>query len=85
MRALRAVAEAPNGARVAEVHRAVGRGNWWAAKWELDALEALRLVKDIGLREKDENSTWHLESEWRDLYESVACSLSPSLNEQLIS
>ncbi len=45
MRALRAVADHALGtATVEDVRRALGRANWYIAKWELDALEAIGLV-----------------------------------------
>ena len=47
MRALGAIAEITDyGARasVTDVQRALKRGNWWAAKWECDALTAIGLV-----------------------------------------
>ena len=49
MRVLRAVAEAGEpGATVSDAHRALIRGNRWAAIWELDALEAIGLVQVEG-------------------------------------
>jgi hypothetical protein len=72
-RALREVAETTM-ATVASVHRALGRGNRWAAKWELMALEAIGMV-DVGGTSEDEdpNATrvYSLKDEYSGVYESV--------------
>lgn len=75
IRALRAVAAAGDGANVADVHRGIGRGNRWAAIWELDALEAIGLVHVEGpSRDEDPHGKriYTLAPEWREVYESVA-------------
>ena len=75
MRVLRAVAEAGDrGATVSDAHRALIRGNRWAAIWELDALEAIGLVDIEGpSRDEDANATrvYRLADEYRGVYESV--------------
>ncbi len=76
MRALRAVAKAPKpGATVSDVHRGLGRGNRWAAIWELDALMAIGLVDEHGPsrdEDPDEPRRYTLAREWQNLYEVVA-------------
>ena len=83
MRALRAVVDAGDpGCTVADVHRALVRGNRWAAIWELDALEAIGLVDADGpTRDEDPKAirVYTLASEYRDEYENVA-SLSIALS-----
>jgi hypothetical protein len=86
MRALQAVADTNDeGATIADVHRGLGRGNRWAAIWELDALDAIGLVHVEGpSREEDPHATRHykLAAEWRQVYESVASYTSlPSRKE----
>jgi hypothetical protein len=75
MRALRAVADAADpGATVSEVHRAMIRGNRWAAIWELDALEAIGLIDVDGPpRDEDPKATrvYRLAADYRQVYESV--------------
>jgi hypothetical protein len=75
MRALRAVIEAgETGCTVADVHRALVRGNRWAAIFELDALEAIGLVDVIGASREDEpkaTRTYFVASEYRNVCESV--------------
>jgi hypothetical protein len=75
IKALRAVAATGEaGATVADVHRALGRGNRWAAIWELDAVEAIGLVHVEG-PPRDENPgaarIYRLNPEWREVYENV--------------
>jgi hypothetical protein len=76
MRALRIVADTPDpGCTVADVHRALIRGNRWAAIWELDALEAIGLIDVHGpSRDEDANATrvYTLADEYREVYENVA-------------
>ena len=76
MRALRAVADSGlRGATVSDVHRALLRGNRWAAIWELDALEAIGLVDVEGpSREEDRNAirSYKLKDSYRRVYENVA-------------
>ena len=86
MRALRAVIDAgPEGATVADVHRALVRGNRWAALWELDALEAIGLVHVEGPprdEDPDAKRTYHLSAAYREVCESVGRSLiSPLLRK----
>jgi hypothetical protein len=72
-RALREVAETEM-ATVASVHRALGRGNRWAAKWELMALEAIGLVDVEGVSEDDDPAAtrvYMLKDVYRGVYESV--------------
>lgn len=74
MRALRAVAESDAGARVSDVHRALVRGNRWAAIWELDALESIGMVTvDGSPRDEDANAhrLYKLVPTYQHLYESV--------------
>src|SRR5262249_22218975 len=80
MRALRTVARAAPGATVADVLRGIGRGNRWAAQWELDSLEAIGLVVDEGPDRNEEPSAPHvyrLADQWEGVYESVASSRTP--------
>ncbi len=78
-RALREVAEGPL-ATVSTVHRAIGRGNRWGAKWELTALEAIGMVEVDGPSE-DENASatrvYRLADEYRRVYESVGSFSTP--------
>lgn len=83
MRALQAVVDAGEvGASVADVHRALGRGNRWAAIWELDALEAIGLVAVEG-PDREESPTAHrlyrLAETYRKVYESVGRPLTSPL------
>jgi len=85
MKALDAVATSGDaGATITDVHRGLGRGNRWAAIWELDALEAIGLVAAEGpSRDEDPRATrlYTLDHEWRQVYENVAFSRTPlSLN-----
>jgi hypothetical protein len=76
MRALRAVAEAPPaGATVSDVHRALQRGNRWAAIWELDALTAIGITHEHGpSRDEHPEAARHytIAPEWQHLCELVA-------------
>jgi hypothetical protein len=72
-RALREVSDSPM-ASVASVHRAIGRGNRWAAKWELMALEAIGMINVDGISEDDDPAAirvYSLKDEYRGVYESV--------------
>jgi hypothetical protein len=75
MRALRAIADTPDpGCTVTDVHRALIRGNRWAALYELDALEAIGLITVHGpSRDEDAKATrvYALADEYREVYESV--------------
>jgi hypothetical protein len=75
MRVLRAVADAADpGATVSDAHRALIRGNRWAAIWELDALDAIGLVTVEGpSRDEQPNATriYKLANQYRGVYESV--------------
>ena len=86
MRALHAIATTEAGATVADIHRGLGRGNRWAAIWEIDALEAIGLLDIVGPpRDEDPSATryYKLKSEWRQVYENVACShVSRSIEEE---
>lgn len=86
MRALRAVAELGEaGATVSDVHRALIRGNRWAAIWELDALDAIGLVDVEGpSREEDRNAhrVYRLNDAYRKVYESVGRPLSSLPNKE---
>jgi hypothetical protein len=78
-RALREVAESPQ-ATVASVHRAIGRGDRWGAKWQLTALEAIGMVEVSGpTEEEDPKATraFSLKAEYRDLYETVGSFYTP--------
>jgi len=80
MRALHAVAAAGQGVTASDVHRALGRGNRWAALWELDALEAIGLIEVEGPpRDEDPKATriYRLGDGWAEVYESVASSYAP--------
>jgi hypothetical protein len=55
-------------------HRSLIRGNRWAAIWELDALEAIGLVRIEGPSREDEpasHRTYHLTDDYLKLCESV--------------
>lgn len=83
-RALREVAGTEQ-ATVSSVHRALGRGNRWAAKWELTALEAIGMV-DVDGTSEDEDAkavrVYTLRDEYRKVYESAASFYTPlSLRE----
>lgn len=85
MRVLQAVLEAGDiGASVADAHRALVRGNRWAAIWELDALEAIGLVEVEG-RPRDEDPQAHrvykLAAAYREVCESVGRPLIFSLDK----
>jgi hypothetical protein len=63
------------------VHRAMGRGNRFAAIWALDVLEAVGMVDVEGTpRDEDPSAVriYRLRGEWRDaaegVYASVGCS-----------
>jgi hypothetical protein len=74
LRALRCCAET-HLANVSDVWKAIGRGNRYGAKWELDALEAIGLVTVIGPSEDDDPKAerrYVLTEGWRGVYESVA-------------
>lgn len=78
MRALHAVVEAgAEGATVSDVHRALVRGNRWAALWELDALEAIGLVHVEG-PSRDEDSSGTRTYRLADAYRGVCESVGPS-------
>jgi len=69
-------------ATVASVHRAIGRGNRWGAKWELAALEAIGMVDVNGPSEDDDpkaTRTYQLKPDYREVYETVG-SLSIALS-----
>lgn len=82
MKALHAVADRyEHGASVSDVHRALGRGNRWAARWELDALDAIGLVDVTGPPQDEEASAarvYRLAADWQGVYESVAFSYASS-------
>ena len=82
MRALGAIAEITDyGARaVTDVQRALKRGNWWAAKWECDALTAIGLVLET--RTEDETLVYELATAYRPLYESVGFSCASLSNTE---
>jgi hypothetical protein len=86
MRSLRAVADAGEaGATVTDVHKALVRGNRWAAIWELDALEAIGLVDVEGpSREEDRNAVrvYTLRAAYRGVYENVASTLISPPNKE---
>ncbi len=75
MRALRAVIEAGEaGCIVADVHRALIRGNLWAAIHELDALEAIGIVDMIGPSRDEEpkaSRRFFIAKEYREVCASV--------------
>jgi hypothetical protein len=81
MRTLAAVAErGDQGASVQDVRWALRKANWYLAKWELDALEAIGLVTATG---PEEEPVYHLAQEYRGLYTSVAPFYAiPLSNEQ---
>jgi hypothetical protein len=83
MRVLRAVVEAGDeGATVTDAHRALVRGNRWAAIWELDALEAIGLVEVVGTpRDEDPQAhrVYKLADAYREVCESVGRPLIFSL------
>jgi len=81
LRALREIADT-NMTTVASVHRAIGRGNRWGAKWELAALEAIGMIDVTGVSEDEDpkaTRTYALKPDYRDVYESVG-SLSIALS-----
>jgi hypothetical protein len=86
MRVLGAVLTAGDvGASVAEAHRALIRGNRWAAIWELDALEAIGLVEvDGAARDEDPKAhrVYKLADAYRKVCESVGRPLIFSLEKQ---
>jgi hypothetical protein len=83
MRALRATANAgARGATVADVHRDLGRGNRWAAMWELAAPAAIGLVQEISPTKADARPRYRLAEEWLELYEVVACTHTPPRNQE---
>jgi hypothetical protein len=78
-RALREVAESPE-ATVASVHRAIGRGNRWGAKWELIALEAIGMVEVEGTPEDEDPKAirvYRLAEQYQEVYESVGSFYTP--------
>jgi len=83
MRVLQAVVEAEEtGATVAVAHRALIRGNRWAAIWELDALEAIGLVTVEGTpRDEDPHAHrfYRLAEAYRKVCENVGRPLIFSL------
>ena len=59
---------------VSDAHRALIRGNRWAAIWELDALDAIGLVDVDGpSRDEEPNAIriYKLANQYRGVYESV--------------
>ena len=71
MRVLRAIVESGDmGCTVADAHRALVRGNRWAAIWELDALEAIGLVTVEG-PSRDEEPAAHRVYKLAAAYEEV--------------
>jgi hypothetical protein len=86
MRVLRAVMEAGEiGASVADAHRALIRGNRWAAIWELDALEAIGLVEVDGTpRDGDPNAhrVYKVADAYIKVCENVGRPLIFSLNKE---
>jgi hypothetical protein len=82
-RALRAVADHPVGATVSDVQRALGRGNWWAAKWELDALTTIGIATETRAEINGvEQTIYALDPRYGGLYESVAFSCTPPSNKR---
>jgi hypothetical protein len=84
MRTLRAVIDAgEQGCSVADVHRALLRGNRWAAIHQLDALEAIGVVDVIGPNREDDpkaTRTYFIAKDYRDVCGSVASfSIAPDL------
>lgn len=84
MRVLRAVVDAgEDGASVSDAHRALIRGNRWAALWELDALEAIGMVEVVGTpRDEDPGAqrSYRLAEAYRGVCESVGRPLIFSLD-----
>jgi hypothetical protein len=75
MRALSAIADLTEygaSASVSDVQRSLKRGNWWAAKWECDALTAIGLVKET--RTEDDALVYELAGDYKTLYASVGFS-----------
>ena len=69
-------------ATVSSTLRAIGRGDWYGARWELVALEAVGIVESDSVGSGDETPSlraWRLAAPYRPLYESVA-SLFTSLS-----
>jgi hypothetical protein len=65
------------------VQRALKRGNWWAAKWECDALTAIGLVKET---KADEGTlVYELKSAYVPLYESVGFSCASLSNTEKVT
>lgn len=86
MRVLQAVVDAGDmGVSVADAHRALIRGNRWAAIWELDALEAIGLVTVEG-KPRDEEPNAHrnyrLSDAYREVCESAGRPLIFSLDKE---
>jgi hypothetical protein len=85
MRALRAVVESGDiGATVSDAHRALIRGNRWAALWELQALEAIGLVVVEGTPADEDPSAhrvYKLADTYRKVCENVGRPLIFSLNK----
>jgi hypothetical protein len=82
-KALREVAR-DDAATVTSVHRAIGRGNRFSARWELTALQAIGMVEVEGPDEEEDpkaTRVYKLADEYREVYESVA-SLSVSLSKE---
>lgn len=86
MRVLTAVAKSGDqGVTVADVHRALVRGNRWAAIYELDALDAIGILTVEGPHRDDEpkaTRVYRLSEEWRDVYASVGFSCDSLSNER---
>jgi hypothetical protein len=86
-RALTEVADNAVGATVASVHRAIGRGNRWGAKWELLALEAIGMIEVEGIDEDDDpkaTRVYTLADEYRQVYESVGSPYGSSSSDSLL-
>ena len=76
LRALRDVADS-GGATVASVHRAIGRGDRYGAKWELAALTAIGILDVHGPDEDDDPKAtrlYTLKADYQHVYESVGAS-----------
>ena len=70
-------------ATVEHVRRALGRANWYVAKWELDALETIGLVATevVEINEREE-TVYRLADEYRGLYTNVAFSRTSPSNKR---
>jgi hypothetical protein len=83
LRALRAIADNPIGATVSDVQRALKRANWWIAKYEVDALTTIGVVREekaeINGREE---TVYTLAAGYRMLYTSVALPCTSPSNKR---